>query len=191
LPVAIRADNSSTITTSAEIVSELLESLGEDPLRAGLVDTPNRVSRSLQFLTSGYTQEPKEILGRALFSAQDSEAVAVRDIEFYSLCEHHMLPFFGKVHIGYLPGAQVLGLSKLPRLVQVFSRRLQIQERLTGEIADTLMELLSPRGVIVVVEAQHLCMMMRGVQSQGASTLTQARRGDRSNELERLLAGSG
>lgn len=150
----------------------LLVAIGEDPSRDGLEETPRRVAESLQFLTSGYQADPREAVRDALFVEQYDEMVLVRDIEVYSLCEHHLLPFFGKAHVGYLPNGKVIGLSKLPRLVDVFARRLQVQERLTREIAEAIQSLLDPIGVGVVIEASHLCMMMRGVQKQNSSTVT-------------------
>ena len=159
------------------LIARQLELLGEDPEREGLLKTPARVTASLQFLTSGYTASIDELLNGALFEAPGSEMIIVRDIEFYSLCEHHMLPFFGRVHIGYIPDGSILGLSKFARLVDVFARRLQVQERLTTQVADELMRVLSPLGVGVVSEASHLCMMMRGVEKQGGTTLTNAMRG--------------
>jgi GTP cyclohydrolase IA len=149
-----------------------LQVLGEDPERDGLLDTPRRVQQSLQFLTDGYTTNLADVVGDALFEETYDELVLVRDIELYSLCEHHMLPFFGKAHIGYLPRGKVVGLSKLPRLVDVFARRLQVQERLTRQIAEAIQTLLDPAGVGVVIQANHLCMMMRGVQKQNSSTVT-------------------
>lgn len=154
------------------LIRELLLSLGEEPERAGLRDTPKRVCQSLAFLTEGYAQDPHEILGTAVFPEQYDEMVLVKDIELYSLCEHHLLPFFGRAHIAYIPNGQIVGLSKLPRLVDIFSRRLQVQERLTTQIAEAVWELLAPRGVGVVIEASHLCMMMRGVQKQNSQTVT-------------------
>ena len=155
-----------------------LVALGEDPDRAGLADTPRRVQQSLQFLTDGYKVDPADVLGDALFEETYDEMVLVRDIELYSLCEHHMLPFFGKAHIGYLPRGKVVGLSKLARLVDVFARRLQVQERLTRQIAEAIQTLLDPAGVGVVIQASHLCMMMRGVQKQNSSTVTSCLLGD-------------
>jgi GTP cyclohydrolase IA len=155
-----------------------LAALGEDVDRDGLLDTPRRVQQSLEFLTSGYDMDPAVALGDALFEESYDEMVLVRDIELYSLCEHHMLPFFGKVHVGYIPRGKVVGLSKLPRLVDVFARRLQVQERLTRQIAESIQELLEPCGVGVVIEANHLCMMMRGVQKQNSSTVTSCMLGD-------------
>jgi GTP cyclohydrolase IA len=155
-----------------ELVEALLAELGEDPSRQGLKATPERVSRALRELTDGYAVKPGEVIGDAVFDQDYDEMVVVRDIPFYSLCEHHMLPFFGRVHVGYLPKGKVVGLSKIPRLVEVFSHRLQIQERLTREIAEALSETLVPRGVGVVVEARHLCMEMRGVETPGGRMMT-------------------
>ena len=155
-----------------EAVRDLLVMLGEDPDRPGLVDTPQRVRRSLADLTRGYAEDPREVAGRAIFEEQYDEMVVVKDIELYSLCEHHLLPFFGKAHVAYLPNGRIVGLSKLPRLVEIFSRRLQVQERLTVQIAEALVDLLHPLGVGVVVEAAHLCMMMRGVEKQNSKTTT-------------------
>src|SRR5688572_5211705 len=148
----------------AELIRRQLEVLGEDASRDGLKRTPERVAESLGFLTQGYKQDLKKLLNNALFEANSDEMVIVRDIDFYSLCEHHMLPFFGKCHVAYLPAGKVIGLSKLPRIVDVFARRLQLQERMTQQIASTIGDLTGAKGVGVVVEAQHLCMMMRGVQ---------------------------
>src|ERR1051325_8635037 len=156
------------------LVRRQLQLLGEDPNRDGLQNTPLRVAKSLEFLTKGYEQNPKKVLNDALFDVKSDEMVIVKDIDFYSLCEHHMLPFFGKCHIAYLPGKKVVGLSKLPRLVDVYARRLQVQERMTHEIANALTELIQPRGVGVVIEAQHLCMMMRGVEKQNSCAMTSA-----------------
>jgi GTP cyclohydrolase I len=159
------------------LVDNLLRRLGEDPAREGLARTPERVARSLAFLTGGYGQEVDEVLNGAVFEEAYSEMVLVRDIEVYSLCEHHLLPFYGRAHVAYVPDGRVVGLSKLPRLVDVFARRLQVQERLTTEIADALDRAISPLGVGVVVEALHLCMMMRGVQKQNSRTVTSSMRG--------------
>lgn len=149
-----------------------IELLGEDPNREGLLKTPLRVAKAMQFLTKGYGEDPKEILLSARFEEDYRQMVIVKDIDFYSLCEHHLLPFFGKIHIGYLPNRFITGLSKLPRVVEVFARRLQVQERLTTQIKDCIQEALDPLGVIVVVEAQHMCMQMRGVQKQNSLTTT-------------------
>jgi GTP cyclohydrolase I len=153
---------------------ELIARLGEDVTRDGLVMTPERVAKAQAYLTSGYDQDPASILRGALFDVDYDEMVIVKDIEFFSLCEHHMLPFFGKVHIAYIPNGKVIGLSKLPRLVDVFARRLQVQERLTREVADAIQSAIQPQGVGVVIEARHLCMMMRGVEKQSSSTVTSA-----------------
>ncbi|SVA57666.1 uncharacterized protein METZ01_LOCUS110520 [marine metagenome] len=156
------------------LVRAILAELGEDPMRDGLTRTPERVERSLKFLTSGYESDVKTVLNGALFDVDYSEMVIVKDIDFYSLCEHHLLPFFGKCHVAYVPRDKVIGLSKIPRLVEVFSRRLQVQERLTNQIADTIRATLKPLGVAVVLEATHLCMSMRGVQKQNSTAVTSA-----------------
>lgn len=153
-------------------IRKILIELGEDPSRDGLLDTPQRVDRSLRYLTSGYGQDPDSLLNDALFDVRHDEMVIVKDIEVYSLCEHHLLPFFGKCHVAYLPDEKVVGLSKIPRLVDMFARRLQVQERLTTQIAETVQDKVRPRGVAVVVEAQHLCMIMRGVEKQHSVTVT-------------------
>ncbi|MEX1018895.1 MAG: GTP cyclohydrolase I FolE [Litorilinea sp.] len=159
------------------MVSEILTRLGESPERDGLQRTPLRVAKALDFLTSGYTTDLNEVVNDAIFEDAGEEMVLVKDIEFYSLCEHHMLPFYGKVHIAYIPNTKIIGLSKLARIADVFARRLQVQERLTNQIADALDEILQPQGVAVVAEASHFCMMMRGVQKQNSTTLTSAMRG--------------
>jgi GTP cyclohydrolase I len=160
-------------STRAEAhVRALLEEIGETPERAGLIETPRRVRESLAFLTQGYQQDPAGVVGAAIFEEAYDELVLVKDIAFYSLCEHHLLPFFGTAHVAYLPNGRLVGLSKLPRLVDIFARRLQVQERLTAQIAESLQALLQPHGVGVVLEASHLCMMMRGVQKQGSTMLT-------------------
>ena len=151
-------------------VRNILEEIGEDSEREGLLKTPERVSKSLSFLTNGYKLNPEEILRSALFSEEYNQMVLVKDIEVYSLCEHHMLPFFGKAHIAYIPDGTIVGLSKIPRVVDVFARRLQVQERLTDEIKDCIQNTMNPKGVAVVIEAQHLCMQMRGVQKQNSIT---------------------
>ena len=153
---------------------EVIVNLGEDPSREGLLKTPERVAKAMQFLTQGYDQNPQEILKSAMFAEKYDEMVIVKDIEVYSLCEHHMLPFFGKCHIAYIPNGHIVGLSKFPRMVDAFSRRLQVQERLTDQIRDCLDETLNPQGVAVCMEAQHLCMQMRGVQKQNSITTTSA-----------------
>ncbi|HSL22888.1 MAG TPA: GTP cyclohydrolase I FolE [Vicinamibacterales bacterium] len=157
-----------------DIIRQLLEELGEDPGRDGLVDTPARVERALRFLTSGYRTDVDAVINEALFTVDYNEMVIVRDIDFYSLCEHHLLPFFGKCHIAYLPQGRVIGLSKIPRIVDIFSRRLQIQERLTQQIADIIRQKIDPLGVAVVMEATHLCMSMRGVEKQNSYAVTSA-----------------
>jgi GTP cyclohydrolase IA len=157
-----------------ELIRRLLVELGEDPSREGLVRTPQRVETALKFLTSGYDTDIDGTLNGALFSVDYSEMVIVRDIDFYSLCEHHLLPFFGKCHVAYIPNGRVIGLSKLPRLVDIFARRLQLQERLTNQIAETIRSKIDPLGVAVVCEATHLCMAMRGVQKQNSYTITSA-----------------
>lgn len=156
------------------IVTALLKELGEDPDREGLRKTPERVAKALRYLTEGYTQDPAQVIRDAVFTEKYREMVVVRDIPFYSLCEHHLLPFLGKVHVAYLPKGRLVGLSKIPRMVDLFARRLQVQERLTQQIADTLHENLQPYGLGVVIEAQHLCMQMRGVQKEGAIMTTSA-----------------
>jgi GTP cyclohydrolase IA len=157
-----------------DIIRQLLAELGEDPSREGLLDTPKRVERSLRFLTSGYAADVDAVLNNALFSVDYNEMVIVKNIDFYSLCEHHLLPFFGKCHVAYIPQGRVLGLSKIPRLVEIFSRRLQVQERLTNQIAETLREKIRPLGVGIVMEASHLCMSMRGVEKQNSVAVTSA-----------------
>ena len=159
------------------LFTDLLKNLGEDPSRQGLVKTPNRAAKAMQFLTRGYHQNVDEILNEAIFDEDYDEMVIVKDIEFYSLCEHHILPFWGKCHVGYLPRKRIVGLSKIPRLVDMFSRRLQVQERLTREIAEALETALDPQGVAVVIEGQHLCMMARGVQKQAPKMTTNVMRG--------------
>jgi len=160
--------------STQQLHRELITRLGEDVSRDGLLQTPERVTKAQAFLTSGYQQDANAILQGALFDVDYDEMVIVKDIEFFSLCEHHMLPFFGRAHIAYIPNGKVIGLSKLPRLVDVFARRLQVQERLTREVADAIQEAIHPQGVGVVVEAKHLCMMMRGVEKQSSSTVTSA-----------------
>jgi GTP cyclohydrolase I len=160
-----------------ELIRQLLADLGEKPDREGLRDTPKRVEKAYRFLTSGYGADIDQVLNNALFTVDYSEMVIVKDIDFYSLCEHHLLPFFGKCHIAYIPTTKVIGLSKIPRLVDVFSRRLQVQERLTSQIADTIRDKIAPLGVAVVVEATHLCMSMRGVEKQNSFAITSAMQG--------------
>jgi GTP cyclohydrolase I len=161
-------------TKMQEIIRQLLAELGEDPAREGLRDTPKRVEKALRFLTSGYTADVDAVLNNALFTVDYNEMVIVKDIDYYSLCEHHLLPFFGKVHVAYIPNGRVIGLSKIPRLVEVFARRLQIQERMTNEIAETIRQKIAPLGVAVVCEGTHLCMAMRGVEKQNSFAITSA-----------------
>ncbi|HEY4217159.1 MAG TPA: GTP cyclohydrolase I FolE [Gemmatimonadaceae bacterium] len=159
------------------LVARELELLGEDPTRDGLLRTPHRVAEAMRWMTRGYQTRVEDVVNGAIFAESHENMVLVRDIEFYSMCEHHMLPFFGKAHIAYIPDGKIIGLSKLPRIVEVFARRLQVQERLTEEVAEALQEVLEPKGVGVVVEAVHLCMMMRGVEKQNSRTITSALRG--------------
>ncbi len=156
------------------LISAMLEALGEDPNREGLEETPDRVARMWEFLTKGYHQDIASVLNGAIFSEKYSEMVIVKDIDLFSVCEHHMLPFFGKTHVAYIPNGKIVGLSKIPRIVEVFSRRLQVQERLTQQIAETIFEALNPEGVGVVIEARHMCMMMRGVEKQNSVATTSA-----------------
>jgi len=160
-----------------QAITKVLELLGEDPKREGLVKTPGRVAKALKFLTEGYHQDPKEILNQALFTSSNDEMVLVRDIEFYSMCEHHMLPIIGRAHVAYIPDGKVVGLSKIPRIVNVYARRLQIQEQMTEQIADAILETIKPKGVAVVVHARHMCMEMRGVQKINSTTVSSALRG--------------
>src|ERR1700683_5564245 len=171
---AVESEESLSGFSTQEMFREILSRLGEDPNRDGLVATPERVEKSLAFLTKGYDQDPAKVLHGAMFNVDYDEMVIVKDIEIFSLCEHHMLPFFGKVHVAYIPKGKVIGLSKIPRLVEVFARRLQVQERLTRQIADAIQDAIDPQGVGVVIEARHLCMMMRGVEKQLSSTVTSA-----------------
>jgi GTP cyclohydrolase IA len=168
----------------APLVKQILERLGEDPQREGLARTPERVERALQFLTSGYGMDVNEIVNGALFAVKYDEMVIMKDIEFFSMCEHHMLPFFGKVHVAYIPRDKVIGLSKLPRIVDAFARRLQIQERMTQQIAQTIQEMIEPVGVGVICEARHFCMMMRGVEKQHSGAVTSAMLGAFRNRKE-------
>ncbi|RLA77394.1 MAG: GTP cyclohydrolase I FolE [Epsilonproteobacteria bacterium] len=158
-------------------ITKVLELLGEDPNREGLVKTPKRVAKALKFLTEGYRQDPHAILNQALFSSTNDEMVVVRDIEFYSMCEHHMLPIIGRAHVAYIPDGKVVGLSKIPRIVNLFARRLQIQEQMTEQIADAISETINPKGVAVVLHARHMCMEMRGVQKINSTTVSSALRG--------------
>lgn len=169
-----------------ELYTDILKEIGEDPQREGLLDTPDRAAKAMKFLTQGYHQKLEDVINNAVFTVEDNHMIIVKDIELYSLCEHHMLPFFGKCHIGYIPEGKVLGVSKLARIVDLFARRLQIQERLTNQVATTLMETVTPEGVGVVIEAQHLCMMMRGVEKQNSCMVTSAMLGSfRSEESTR------
>jgi GTP cyclohydrolase IA len=161
-----------TSATYEDLVREMLVRLGEDPHREGLAQTPKRVQKAFEFLTRGYNEDPEALLKNALFTVNYDEMVIVKDVEVFSLCEHHMLPFFGKVHVAYIPNGKVIGLSKIPRLIELFSRRLQIQERLTTQIAETIQKVIQPQGVGVVIEARHLCMMMRGVEKQHSAAVT-------------------
>lgn len=167
-----------------DIYRELLTRIGEDPTRDGLVKTPERVEKSLAFLTRGYKMDVTQVLHEALFDVDYDEMVIVKDIEFYSMCEHHMLPFFGKAHVAYVPNGKVIGLSKIPRLVDVFAQRLQVQERLTRQIADAVTDAINPQGVAVILEGQHLCMMMRGVEKQHSLTVTSAMLGVFKTQLQ-------
>jgi len=157
-----------------KLIRELLLKLGEDPNREGLKRTPERVKESLEFLTEGYSQDPKELILNSMYSDKHEEMVLIKDIAIYSMCEHHLLPFFGHAHVGYIPNDKIVGISKIARMVDLFARRLQVQERLTNQVADTLMGVLKPRGVAVVIEAEHLCMQMRGVQKRGTAVITSA-----------------
>ena len=187
--------NLDTLPITEEIkehFSEVINLLGEDTSREGLVKTPERASKAMKFLTEGYEMDPQQILQSAMFKENYNEMVIVKDIELYSLCEHHMLPFFGKAHIAYIPNGHIVGLSKIPRVVDVFSRRLQVQERLTEQILDCINDTLQPEGVAVVIEASHMCMMMRGVQKQNSTTTTSGFRGsfkerDTRNEFLKLI----
>jgi GTP cyclohydrolase I len=183
-PLTASEPISAASLTTQELYRELLVRIGVDPTRDGLVDTPERMEKSMAFLTRGYTQDATAVIQDALFDVEYDEMVIVKDIEFFSLCEHHLLPFFGKAHIAYLPNGKVIGLSKIPRVVDVFARRLQVQERLTTEIADAISDAINPQGVAVIVEAQHLCMMMRGVEKQHSATVTSAMRGVFKTQLQ-------
>jgi GTP cyclohydrolase I len=163
--------------STQDLYRELLTRLGEDPSRDGLMDTPDRMEKAMSFLTRGYAMDVPTVLNEALFEVDYDEMVIVKDIEFYSMCEHHLLPFFGKAHVAYVPSGRVIGLSKIPRLVEMFARRLQVQERMTTQIAEAIAGAIAPQGVGVIIEAQHLCMMMRGVETQRSTTVTSAMRG--------------
>jgi len=173
-----------TSATFEDLVREIIVRLGEDPEREGLARTPGRVHRAYQHLVKGYKEDPEAMLKKALFTVNYDEMVIVKDVEMFSLCEHHMLPFFGKVHVAYIPNGKVIGLSKIPRLIEIFSRRLQIQERLTTQIAETIQNAIQPQGVGVVIEARHLCMMMRGVEKQHSAAVTSSMLGCFRNEQE-------
>ncbi|MGA9352319.1 MAG: GTP cyclohydrolase I FolE [Terriglobales bacterium] len=175
-----------TLTGSSfeDLVREMIVRLGEDPDREGLARTPERVHKAMQYLTKGYQEDPEALLRKALFTVTYDEMVIVKDIEMFSLCEHHLLPFFGKVHVAYIPNGKVVGLSKIPRLIEVFARRLQIQERLTTQIAETIQKAIEPQGVGVVIEARHLCMMMRGIEKQHSAAVTSSMLGCFRNEEE-------
>ena len=183
-PLTASEPISAASLTTQELYRELLVRIGVDPTRDGLADTPERMEKSMAFLTRGYTMDAAAVIQEALFDVDYDEMVIVKDIEFFSLCEHHLLPFFGKAHIAYLPKGKVVGLSKLPRVVDVFARRLQVQERLTTEIADAISNAIHPQGVAVILEAQHLCMMMRGVEKQHSATVTSAMRGVFKTQLQ-------
>ena len=183
-PLTASEPISAASLTTQELYRELLVRIGVDPTRDGLADTPERMEKSMAFLTRGYTMDAAAVIQEALFDVDYDEMVIVKDIEFFSLCEHHLLPFFGKAHIAYLPKGKVVGLSKLPRVVDVFARRLQVQERLTTEIADAISNAIHPQGVAGILEAQHLCMMMRGVEKQHSATVTSAMRGVFKTQLQ-------
>jgi GTP cyclohydrolase I len=173
-----------TSATFEDLVHEILVRLEEDPEREGLLRTPDRVHKAFEYLTRGYSEDPEALLKNALFTVTYDEMVIVKDVEMFSLCEHHMLPFFGKVHVAYIPNGKVIGLSKIPRLIEIFSRRLQIQERLTTQIAETIQKVIKPQGVGVVIEARHLCMMMRGVEKQHSAAVTSSMLGCFRDEQE-------
>jgi GTP cyclohydrolase I len=170
--------------STQDLYRELISRIGEDPTRDGLLKTPERMEKSMAYLTRGYTQDVTTVLHNALFDVDYDEMVIVKDIEFYSMCEHHLLPFFGKAHVGYVPDGKVIGLSKLPRLVDVFARRLQVQERLTRQVAEAISDAIHPQGVAVILEASHLCMMMRGVEKQHSATVTSAMLGVFKTQLQ-------
>ncbi|NNC85244.1 MAG: GTP cyclohydrolase I FolE [Bacteroidia bacterium] len=177
--------NDHAIDSIAEKYKSIIQEIGEDPEREGLLKTPERVAKALQFLTHGYDLEPDKILKSAMFTDEYQQMVIVKDIELYSMCEHHILPFFGKAHVAYIPNGHIVGLSKIPRVVDAYSRRLQVQERLTTEIRDCIQDTLKPLGVAVVIEAQHLCMQMRGIQKQNSVTTTSAFTGEFENDKTR------
>ena len=179
-----REKNTASSDELESVIERMLTQLGEDPRREGLLKTPSRVAKSMRFLTKGYSEDVQTLLNDAIYKETYSEMVIVKDIDFFSLCEHHMLPFYGKIHVAYLPKGKILGLSKIPRLVDMFSRRLQVQERMTQQIAQSLFDALRPTGVGVVCEARHLCMMMRGVEKQGSRATTSAMLGDFRSDLK-------
>src|ERR1035438_7494504 len=183
VPTASESISAASLTTQ-ELYREILVRIGEDPTRDGLADTPERVAKSMAFLTRGYAMDVNAVIHGAPFDRDYDEMVVVKDVEFFSLCEHHLLPFFGKAHIAYLPDGKVIGLSKIPRVVDVFARRLQVQERLTTQIADAIVDAVNPQGVAVILEARHLCMMMRGVEKQHSATVTSAMRGVFKTQLQ-------
>jgi GTP cyclohydrolase IA len=195
-PAPIETPSLTSIPTQ-DLYREILIRIGEDPNRDGLIKTPERMEKSLRFLTRGYNMSVTEVLHQALFDVDYDEMVIVKDIEFFSLCEHHLLPFFGKAHVAYVPNGKVIGLSKIPRLVDVFARRLQVQERLTRQVGEAITDAINPQGVAVILEAQHLCMMMRGVEKQHSSTVTSAMLGvfksqlQTRNEFLSLVRGKG
>jgi len=186
LPDSMKTTEPSTLTSASfeELVREMLVRLGEDADREGLLRTPGRVHRAFEYLTKGYKEDPDALLKGALFTVNYDEMVIVKDVEMFSLCEHHLLPFFGKVHVAYIPNGKVIGLSKIPRLIEIFSRRLQIQERLTTQIAQSIQNAIEPLGVGVVIEARHLCMMMRGVEKQHSAAVTSSMLGCFRDEQE-------
>ena len=183
-PLTASEPSTAASLTTQELYRELLLRIGEDPTRDGLLDTPERMEKAMAFLTRGYAMDANSVLHDALFKVVYDEMVIVKDIEFYSMCEHHLLPFFGKAHIAYVPNGKVIGLSKSPRVVDVFARRLQVQERLTTQIAEAISEAIEPQGVAVIIEAQHLCMMMRGIEKQESSTVTSAMLGVFKTQLQ-------
>ncbi len=183
-PLTASEPSTAASLTTQELYRELLLRIGEDPTRDGLLDTPERMEKAMAFLTQGYAMDANSVLHDALFKVVYDEMVIVKDIEFYSMCEHHLLPFFGKAHIAYVPNGKVIGLSKIPRVVDVFARRLQVQERLTTQIAEAISEAIEPQGVAVIIEAQHLCMMMRGIEKQESSTVTSAMLGVFKTQLQ-------
>ena len=183
-PLTASEPSTAASLTTQELYRELLLRIGEDPTRDGLLDTPERMEKAMAFLTRGYAMDANSVLHDALFKVVYDEMVIVKDIEFYSMCEHHLLPFFGKAHIAYVPNGKVIGLSKIPRVVDVFARRLQVQERLTTQIAEAISEAIEPQGVAVIIEAQHMCMMMLGIEKQESSTVTSAMLGVFKTQLQ-------